>query len=98
MADGLSRHQAEEQKQASEPEHNQWYTDIEYLVDTHYDRSDLVLKKLLEKLSQHAKVIISLLCEHTNQNLTRKNSQQSYLPGHTWLESKIGQETIKFIH
>jgi hypothetical protein len=36
---------------------HKWYLDIEYLVETYYDRNDCYMKLILERLANYAKVL-----------------------------------------
>lgn len=46
----------EDLKNSPEPKYYQWYSDLEYLVESNYSREDVVLGKILEKLSAYGKV------------------------------------------
>lgn len=68
MRNGLAKYQREEDlKHSSEQKYYPWYTDVEMLVDSHYSRDDLMLSKLLDKLSNYGRVIILFpLCFQNN--------------------------------
>lgn len=46
----------EDSKNTPEPKYYQWYSDLEMLIQTYYNRNDCILGKLLDKLSSYGKV------------------------------------------
>ncbi len=50
-----------EQKDTPEPKFYQWYLELEDVIESNYNKDDIILSQILERLSAYGKVILSLI-------------------------------------